>query len=158
MARKPSRSEMGLTLVEMLIVLAIIGVMAGAVAIGLSGSRSGDRSVETEARRLSGRLRLAADDVRLDERPLAFRWDREGYGFGVWDATRRTWRPDRVASFGRHDLPSGMELSAANLPQIVPIAPDGSGPPITVRLESKAATWEIRFDGLDATPVRADGR
>ena len=59
----PARSDRaaGFTLHEMMIVLVVIAVMAGAVTLGI-GSVTRAPSVETEARRLATRLQAAADD------------------------------------------------------------------------------------------------
>ncbi|RZM09800.1 MAG: type II secretion system protein GspH, partial [Sphingomonas sp.] len=80
--------EAGLTLVEMLVVLAIVGVMA---SVTLLAAGRGDRasSAESEARRLSVRLRLAADETMVTDRVLALAPDARGYSFVAWDATRR---------------------------------------------------------------------
>lgn len=142
--------EAGLTLVEMLVVLAIIGIMSGITLLAIGRGDRG-RSGTIEAGRLAQRLRLAADDVRVAERPLALAWDAHGYRFVARDAKSGRWRPDRIAQLGtRRDLPAGMTLAIADGPSPIPIAADGTGPPIEARLRSGAAGWTIAFDGLDA--------
>ena len=71
------RADAGLTLVEMLVVLAIIGVAAGAVTLGI-GAATRAPSVESEARRFAGRLQAAADDAMLGDRMIALTVDRSG--------------------------------------------------------------------------------
>ena len=56
------RRERGFSIIEILIVLAIIGVAAGAVSLGI-GSATRAPNVEAEARRLAVRLQAAADDA-----------------------------------------------------------------------------------------------
>lgn len=142
--------EAGLTLVEMLVVLAIIGIMSGITLFAIGRGDRG-RSGTIEAGRLAQRLRLAADDVRVAERPLALAWDAHGYGFVARDAKSGRWRPDRVAQLGaRRELPAGMTLAIADAPSPIPIAPDGAGPPIDAHLRTTTAGWTIAFDGLDA--------
>ena len=69
-----------MTLVEILVVLAIVGVMAAVVTLGVGAADRG-MGVETEANRLADRLRLAADDVMVTRRPLSLSFDGEGYVF-----------------------------------------------------------------------------
>ncbi|NIJ08285.1 general secretion pathway protein H [Sphingomonas vulcanisoli] len=140
------RGEQGLTLVEMLIVLAIIGVVAGLSVLAIGGGDRG-RSANAEGRRLAARLRLAADDVRIDERPTAFAWDEKGYGFVDWDAKAGKWRPDKVDELARHDLPNGLKLTTQPAAGTLPIAPDGTGGAIDLIL----GTVAVHFDGLSAT-------
>ena len=148
--RLRGRGEQGLTLVETLVVLAIIGVVAGLTVLAIGGAPSG-RAADDEARRLAMRLRLAADDVRIDERPLAFAWDEKGYGFVTWDAKAGKWRPDKAEELGHHDLPQGLTLAATPLAGRLPIAPDGTGGGIDLRLGG----WAIHFDGLNALATSA---
>ena len=63
----PSPDQAGLTLVEILVVLAIIGVMAGATVLAIGAGGGGVRT-ETEARRLASRLELAADETMVTDR------------------------------------------------------------------------------------------
>ncbi|WP_174274072.1 prepilin-type N-terminal cleavage/methylation domain-containing protein [Sphingomonas bacterium] len=149
--------EAGLTLVEMLVVLAIIAVMAGVTVLAI-GTGDRDRASGEEARRLAARLRLAADDVRISERRLAFVWDHDGYKFVDWDAKAGAWRADPVEELGRHDLPRGLRLDAGPGSGSLPIAPDGTGGPIDLKLGTEAARWTIHFDGLDATASRPDAK
>ena len=76
--------EAGVSLVEVLVVLAIIGVMAGVGVLGLGAADRGARA-EAEARRLADRLQLAADEVLVTGTPHALVWDAEGYRFLAWD-------------------------------------------------------------------------
>ena len=69
--------QRGFTLVEMLIVLAIFAVAAGAVALSV-GSVTRAPSVEAEARRLATRLQAAADDAMIGDRTIAFTIQKDG--------------------------------------------------------------------------------
>ena len=86
------RGEAGLTLVEMIVVLAIIGVMSGMVLLAMGNLGTGG-SVESEARRLAARLRFASDETMVTDRGLALSADSSGYRFVVRDPTNDEWRP-----------------------------------------------------------------
>jgi general secretion pathway protein H len=140
-----------MTLVEMLVVLAIIGVAAGATVLGI-GSATRGGSVAAEANRLADRLRLAADEVMVSDRQLAFVADPDGYSFVAWDS--RGWHAEDSDSFARHELAGGIRLVGASpAPQLVGV--DGSGAPINVRLASSAGDWIVAYDGVSvaAAPV-----
>ena len=69
-----------MTLVEMLVVLAVVGVSAGVVVLGLGSLRRGD-GAQAEANRLADRLKLAADEVLVSGRPMAIAWTPGAYRF-----------------------------------------------------------------------------
>ena len=68
----------GFTLIEILVVLALIGLLTGMAVLSAGVSGSG---VDREARRLSATLRLAADESRLQGRVLGLRFDSGGYSW-----------------------------------------------------------------------------
>lgn len=149
----PARQD-GLTLVEMLVVLAIVGVMAGMVMLGLGNTGGG--GTEREARRLAARLRLAADETMVTDRVLALSADASGYRFLTRDAAGGDWRPDAGSDLGeRRALPSGMTLrtGAGEAPR--PIGTDAGEAPTRITLSDARATWTVRFDGVDARVERA---
>ena len=147
--RKPRRS--GMTLVEILVVLAIVGVMAGVVTLGVG---LGDRGlgVESEANRLADRLRLASDEVLTTRRPLQLAFDAEGYGFVRGEA-----QADKVidALAERHRLPDGVRMVGLGVASPVTIDPDGAQPIAAFGLAKGDRRWRVDFDGLNAvaTPV-----
>lgn len=143
----PAPRETGLTLVEMLVVLAIVAVMAGAVVLG-AGSGSG-RGAEIEARRLAARLELAADEAMVTGRPVAFVGDKKGYRFLTQQAGQ--WRDDKAPALEPHSLPFGLSLEGAGAAPVV-IGADGGGTPIDLRLiPAKGTSWAIAFDGVAAS-------
>ncbi|WP_213982717.1 prepilin-type N-terminal cleavage/methylation domain-containing protein [Sphingomonas sp. dw_22] len=149
-ARRPS--EDGLTLIEMLIVLAIIGVAAGATTLGI-GAVTRAPSVETEARRLATRLQAAADDAMLGDRTVAFTVEKHGYGFATIGADGKTVARTDDA-FGFHRLPGGMTMTLHAQPPVV-LGVDGSGKPMSATIASGSQRWLVAYDGMTATAVKA---
>ncbi|PTQ09850.1 type II secretion system protein GspH [Sphingomonas oleivorans] len=151
----PARGgETGMTLVEMLVVLAIIGVMASATVLGM-GAASRGANVAAEAQRLASRLRLAADDVMVSDRPIALSWNARGYAFLAWDG--RGWRPGSGESYAPHQLPTGISLDMGQRSGPLPIGVDGAGLPFAARLKGPRESWTVAYDGLNVsvTPVPA---
>ena len=143
-----------MTLVEILVVLAIVGVMAGVVTLGVGAADRG-MGLETEANRLADRLRLAADDVLVTRRPLSLAFDGEGYVFVRGDAGA-TGVVDALAE--RHALPAGVRMVGLGVASPVSIDPDGAQPVAAFGLTKGDQQWRVTFDGLNATaePVTAD--
>ena len=146
------RREGGFTLIEMLVVLAIIAVTAGAVSVGI-GSVTRAPSVETEARRLATRLQVAADDAMLGDRLIAFTAEKHGYGFATIGADGKL-TPRTDDALGFHRLPSGIVVTLSVTPPVV-LGVDGANQPMAATIESGAQRWVVTFDGLTARAARA---
>jgi general secretion pathway protein H len=140
--------EAGLTLVEMLVVLAIVGVMAGALVLSIGSGN--ERTAEVEARRLATRLELAADEATVTGRAIGFAWKNDGYRFVTWKSGG--WRNEMTPALEPHDLPAGVSLaSASGDRQPVVIGADGGGQALALRIAAvKGAGWTIAFDGAQA--------
>lgn len=139
------RGSAGFTLVEMLVVLAIIAVMAGAVSIGI-GSVTRAPSVETEARRLATRLQAAADDAMLGDRIIALTAEKHGYGFASVGADGKLIaRTDDALGF--HRLPGGIVMTLSVAPPVL-LGVDGSGRPLTAVVAGGRQRWVVTYDGL----------
>lgn len=144
--------ETGITLVEMLVVLAIIAVAAGAVTLGI-GAATRAPTVESEARRLASRLQAAADDAMLGDQMVAFTVEKHGYGFAAY-AEGGALVPRKDAAFGFHELPGGMVMTLNVAPPVV-LGPDGAGDPLNAVIESGKQRWQVSYDGLTATVAPA---
>lgn len=140
-----------MTLIEMLIVLAIIGVAAGAVTLSI-GTATRAPNVETEARRLASRLQAASDDAMLGDRITAFTVDNHGYGFARWNAGQ--WQPVTDKPMAYHQLPSGMTVELTAKPPVV-LGADGSGQPLAATVEAGDQRWQVVYDGMTAFALPA---
>lgn len=140
--------RIGMTLVEVLVTLAIVGVMATMVLLGL-GASGAELTVATEANRLKDRLGFAVDEGLVTRRPIALSWDERGYRF-VTQGPDGRWTPDSHALLAdRHDLPRGMVLEG-DAPALVLLS-DGAARPFGMSIRGGDRAWRIRFDGLTAT-------
>ena len=145
-------AEAGLTLVEVLVVLAIIGVMSGVAVFGLGGASRG-ATVQAEAQRLAASVQLASDEALVTDRRLALRWDGRGYSFVQWNGGE--WQPHQAESLGaRHELPAAMELAGDSREDIVPIG-EAAGASVDFTVSAGEQSWRVQFDGLNAAAVPA---
>lgn len=156
-ARDP---EAGLTLIETLITLAIVGVMTGLAALSFAGT-GGGRQAGAEAARLVQSLRAASDRAILSGAAVEMTWDEGGYGF----------RASGAESAGRRPLPDDLRLRAAAPaggaadPRrgALLIDPDGAGGAASWIIAAdrggdRDGAWAVGFDGVNAAAVRAEGR
>ncbi|RYE04290.1 MAG: type II secretion system protein GspH [Sphingomonadales bacterium] len=150
--RQGDHGEGGFTLIEMLIVLLIIGVAAGAVTLGI-GSVTRAPSVETEARRLATRIQAASDDAMLGDRMIAFTTQEHGYGFATFAADGKL-IPRTDDALGYHQLPSGIVVTLSVKPPVV-LGMEGANRPMAATIESGAQRWVVTFDGLTARALPA---
>ncbi len=144
-------AETGMTLIEMLIVLSIIAVAAGAVTLGI-GAATRAPSVGSEAQRLADRLQAAADDAMLGDGLVAFTAEKSGYGFARFDG--KTWQPLASDALGFHALPGGMTMRLSARPPVV-LGPEGSGKPLTAIIAERGQSASVAYDGLTARVVPA---
>ena len=145
-------AEAGLTLVEVLVVLAIIGIMSGVAVFGLGGASRG-ATVQAEAQRLAASVQLASDEALVTDRRLALQWDGRGYSFVQWDGG--DWQPHSAPSLGeRHELPDAMALAGDSGDDLVPIGAAAASP-VGFTLSAGEQSWRVQFDGLNAAAVPA---
>ena len=161
---KPGRgADAGITLIEVLVVLAVIGVATGATMLGVNSADRGTRA-EAEAIRLARHLTLGVDEALISGSPLALMWDAGGYRFVAWSGAAQSWAATLPPALTqRHDLRAPVTLSRPDTGKTDPvvIAASGTGPAIAFQIGSPGLTdtsrWIVDFDGFSATtrPERA---
>jgi Tfp pilus assembly protein FimT len=143
------RADDGISLVEVLIVLAII---AAVVSMAVLSTGSADRSGRAglEAQQFAARLSLAADKALTSGQPVLLTWSEDRYVFEAYSAAHA----DRLSGQAERTLPRALQLTGTVARPFV-IGPDQSG----------AARWKmsdgrqsavIVFDGLTAQVVHDD--
>lgn len=152
--------EAGLSLPEVLVALAIMGLMTGVAILGLGMTDRGDRA-EAEAMRLADRLRLASDDALLSSGVLALVWDDRGYRFLRWDASAQGWGESPLPLLSApHALPPALRLEQPGVDGTPPllISFDPPRPPVQLRIAGAGQDWAVTFDGLDAAVAALGSR
>ena len=140
-----------MTLVEVLIVLVIIGIAAGAVSLSV-GAATRAPSVESEARRFALRLQAAADDAMLGDRMIALTADKGGYGFARINADGTI--PGGRPEIDPHRMPGGITMTLSERPPLV-LGLDGAAKPLVATVTSGRQRWIVRYDGLTAVAMPA---
>lgn len=128
--------DAGLTLLEMLIVLAVIAIATGATVLSLSPRRG--NPTEVEARRLATTIQVAVDRSIATGANAALVVDAHGYA---------------AAGGPRHPLPTDIVLSGAPGPALA-LTLDGAVP-FDLVVARGGDAWRVAFDGVRAVAVPA---
>lgn len=142
-----ARRRAGFTLVELLMVVAIIGLAAGAVVLSVPDPRP---SVAEDAERFAARLSRAREESILSNRPVAVQVGPTGYGFAAFDGIR--WSDLDEGPFGPEDWTEGTTPEPA-VARLV-FDPTGVAEPGTVVLTREGRRRTVTVDG--AGEVRID--
>jgi len=140
------RHDAGVTLVEILVSLAIIGAMASVVMLSARPAYRGG-AVEIDARRLAGLLDLAASEALTTGDRIVFAWDGSGYGFRAGEGAL-------PAFAARTALGRGISMTGepAQGQHAIGGAFDAA---FTLTLEAGGTRWQVVFDGIAARASRA---
>jgi general secretion pathway protein H len=150
----------GFTLVEVLVVLAIVAIAAGVAAVAYDGSDR-DRVIR-EARRFAGALEHAAARAQARSETLGASAEEGTWRFWKRDADSGRWQPlaDDDTVLAAHVLPSAMRVaptsfSGREIPAdtIVPFRPTGRNEPFTFELASRDARLVLAGDPLNRIAV-----
>lgn len=152
--------QSGVTLVEVMVVLVLVGVMVGAVALGVSRLGQSENAMQS-AQLLVARLNRAADETVLSGQAMRFSWTESTYEF----ARKNLDGPD---DWDPHPLPllatprtlgGGLQFTSDHTFQDYVVSgnmiPD---PPEILRLairSDRGPAVEIAFDGVNASVVEA---
>ena len=101
----------GFSLLELLVVVAIIGIFVGVTVLSVQITGE-DRESEQEAFRLKSLLDLLREDALLRGTDYGVHFSENGYNFYYYDYARRSWLlPPADGLVIQHDLPQALEMS-----------------------------------------------
>jgi general secretion pathway protein H len=142
--------QAGLTLIEMLVVLVIIGIATSVIVLSVN-SVGRDRRAEDEAMRLAAQLTMAVDEGLVSRAEMALFWTPSGYE--VKRRGPKGWGPATTPRLiGAHVLPAAVALRRMDGSRDpVAVAEDGLGAAVSLEITGPGPSWIVAFDGLQAT-------
>jgi general secretion pathway protein H len=157
-SRAARRSHAGFSLLELLVVVVIIGLLAGAVTLSI-GALGNDRELEEETRRLRGVIDLLHEESLMQSRDYGVMFTATGYRFYVYDYQQLVWvvpQADRLLE--QHTLPPQLSLSLVLDGRDVPLERnfeeqdiENAAPQIMLLASGEVTpfTIEVERDGID---------
>ena len=139
----------GFTLVEVMVVTALIGLAAGAVVMTLPDPRP---PVGQQAEVFAARLVRAREEAILTGRPVAVTADARGYAFEVFSGGE--WGPLEDGLFRRADWGKDVRVALPRETARTAFDPTGMAEPLTVALSRGEGTVSVTVDG--SGEVRVD--
>ena len=108
-----NRNSTGFTLLEMLIVVAMIGILAATVVLTFMGADR-EQTLKTEAQRLALTLELSRDETLQRNQTWGLFIQPDSYSFVSYDDAFGRWQPIERKPFEPHNLPEDITLSSAS--------------------------------------------
>ncbi|MCX7560529.1 prepilin-type N-terminal cleavage/methylation domain-containing protein [Sulfitobacter sp. F26204] len=152
-------TDSGVTLIEVLVVLALIGVSAGIVTYALP-SGAGTRTLDQEAALLASRLNIAAERSLVGGHQYRLDWTAAGYNFAQWRDS--AWHKASTAPLNQDHTLTGSTLLTDRdgrrqgdlriTPDLLP-APQGGS---RLQLEAGMFRRVVLFDGAAANILQEE--
>lgn len=158
---KHRQSQRGLSLVELLVVMALLAMVAGIVVINAPPGRSDMRRT---AERLAARLDFAAQEAVTSGAVLGASLGEDGYAFYRYE--RGEWAPETAAQIKGELFPAAFSIAVEteepakkNEPEesqretektVRPafrFLPTGETTPVTIVLSDRREAWRVTLDG-----------
>jgi general secretion pathway protein H len=89
-SRAEPRRAGGFSLIELLVVIVILGIMAGMAVLSIGVLRADDPA-QTEARRLTALMETLAEEALVQGRDYGIEFFEDGYRFLAWDPDSGLW-------------------------------------------------------------------
>ena len=134
--------KQGFTLVELLMVIAIIGMAAGAVVLSVPDPRP---SVAGDAERFAARLVRAREESILTNRPVIVEATHAGYGFMAFDGA--AWSVLDEGPFGPETWTAGTTVEPSSPTVRIVFDPTGVAEPAVLTLTRARKSRTITVDG-----------
>jgi general secretion pathway protein H len=160
----------GFSLLELLVVVALIGIVAGTVVLSM-GVVGSDREVEQETLRLRSLLDLLREEALMQTRDYGVLFTAAGYRFYIYDYVQQLWvEPPDDELLAQRDLPEALNLALTVEERDVVLTPsfdrledDEPQPQIMILSSGELTPFSAEFardftDGRFVLTVGIDGK